>query len=228
MYLFKHFYIFEESDFIFHFLFQEKMDTSKRNMESFDKTTPKYISFKRKIISDNLLNPKDKEWEATLPKEQLKKLNDIRLKAELDSDSSDRTSKKRWSYHHYDDYNVGDYIWHGFNKKGEITKIYNLKNNQKVYDIKVGRQVFTRVHCRDLRLRANIRKQLEIVPDNLELQQLTTERLLNKFKRLRLAYMGVGIDAKGLNNKEYFFFLQIRKELCNRPHVKKKEEKYNK
>jgi hypothetical protein len=216
MYLFKYFYIFEESDFVFHFLLQEKMDTSKRSMETFDKTLPKYVSFRRKIVADNLLNT-NKEWEHNLPKEQLQKLNSERLKAELNS-IKNQTPFNKFAY---DEYVVGDYIWFNRNK-GEVTKVHNLKNENKLYDIKVGRENFTKLHCNDLRQRDNIRKQLESIPDNVEFQKLKTEQLLVKMKKLRPSIYTHHIGTEG-----YMEYMQLKKELCKRPHVKKKESKYN-
>ncbi len=221
MYNYKYFYILEERDFIMHYL-KEKNGRfpSQSNIDDFDINDSSYISFRRKIIADNLIKTEN-NWVDKLPLEQLKFVNNERLKEEYKKDLDTRSSDSG-------SFKIGDLIWYD-SKKGEVLKVKILKSSNRLYDIKVDKNIFKAISFSKLKIRVDIKKELEKVPENIELKKLKTQTLLHKLKELRY---DIGFDStfneRYLNDTRYLEFMQIKKELANRPHIKRKDRQYNK
>lgn len=238
MFYYKEFYILNQYDFILHYIRETHFDAveiisynendslrvypveylnyeGKINYLKFSINDNNYINFRRKIICENIVTPRD-DWETNLNIEQLIKLNTERLNL-----SVEQILKKK-KQNDIPKFNYGDYIWYD-KKKGEIVNAYHQRNE---YDIKIGRELIKNLNANTLTERVNIRKFLDKVPTNLELKSLKTEVL---YKKLQDQRYNVGFhsnfEEKYLKDKDYLLYMQLKKELATRPHLKRKKEK---
>ncbi len=207
MLYYKGLYILEENDIVYHFL----MTTDKYSyihpstIENFDRNDKDYVAFKRKLIIENLLNPRT-DWESKLPVEQLKKLNQLRM------------VEKKAGVQHVENFEEKELIYYKGNK-GEVTRKYKEKG-QIFYSIKVGKEQFTKIHGNDLSKRTDVRKHLETIPENPEYKNLKTEKLLAELRSVRNACF-----SYYSSDKEDLIYWQLKKELATRPHIKRKGKK---
>lgn len=181
------FYILDETDFIKHFLLESGKYSSINEtiINNFDKEDKSFITFKRKIIAYNLLNP-DNSWESKLSIECLKNLNEMRFKQ--NKSAKPNTIQETFP--------VGELIFYN-RKKGEVVKGYNVKGI-RLYDIRIGKEKIEKIYPNELTKRTDVREKLSIIPENIEYKSWKTEKLLAELSRARQAcynyYSEVGDD----------------------------------
>lgn len=207
MLYYKGLYILEEADIVYHFLMTtyKSLYVNPSTIEKFDRNDKDYIAFKRKLIIENLLNPRT-DWESKLPVEQLKKLNQLRM------------AEKKAGIQHVENFEENELIYYKENK-GEITRKYKEKG-QYFYSIKVGKEQFTKIHGNDLIKRTDVRKHLETIPENPDYKNLKTEKLLAELRSIR----NICYNYYYNNAADELIYWQLKKELATRPHIKRKKK----
>ena len=211
MYYYKQYFILSEYDFALHFLREKSKDKSiffiDKNVDILNNVNsdPNFLKFKRKIIIDNVVTPRD-NYEKQYPINVLKEINEENFLKEFKSLSSE--------------YKVGDYIWYENDRKGEVIKVNHYKKH-KNYTIKVGKEILT-VDSKFLKERENKNKSFENITPDPELQKLTTERLYLELKKFR-PYIFKPSYNDGNYTVDSLRYLQIKKELATREHIKRKK-----
>lgn len=203
MMCYKGFYILEEDDFIYHFLKETNKNHSLVAISRFDKTEKEYVGFKRKIVINNLLNPCT-DWESKLPKDDLKKLNQLRI------------SNIKEGVPQYQDFEEKELIFYN-SEKGEVTRKYKEKG-VVFYSIKVGKTQLSKIHPSMLHKRTDVRKHLETITENPEYKTWKTEKLLSELSSIRKDVYSYSYNS----NERELKYWQLKKELATRPHIKRK------
>ena len=228
------YYLIDKQDY--HLIYKQLINNKHytTNKEMFESTEYKF--WRRAVIAEFYADFYVTSEELSYSHEQLRKLNELRLKQEVNKAEkskyyfSERLEQaKKWEVGHYITYSQTDkkkqpknYFKETTMFKGMVTFKYTRKGKATgIFDIRIGEETFTRVSYKDLTCR-KIEDYSEIeIPS--ELEEMTTRELLQELNWSRKPWYG---------NQDSYYYTHtvyddraIKAVLATREHVERKADR---